>query len=464
MKIKQLFFCSALLLLCGGAHAGRGIDRATGQALWNAAVHGRTTTIGGGSGSMKVISPAGTSSAGAAGATKVTGSGTVPVAQKQVPVGFTGEVAKEVVVGGVIGCATGGLVGCALGVGVPLATAYLSLSGARVNPETGQLERRDLDICITGPCYQYRDGYSPAPYVWSASRASACERGAAYNTSINVTYRFVFVGVLANGRCSIETYNKFSGAFFDKSEQTVVQGGEIPPASPTWYPATPQEVRDALYKNDPAPGIVDELSKFGNITWPLGNVKVTGPSEVKGPKSTSVTQSGSRTDTTVSQESTPLSYSGPTVTAGNTTRTSTTTSTTTNPDGTTSTSTSTTTETTEQGTEGAPQEEPEEAPTDTALPAVPTLYTRKYPQGLVGIWNEKKSELNQSQLFTLPSQLLPTGVGGGSCPTWTIPLDMAGFHDWGMADLSVPCWVYDVVKAIVLIGAAILARALIFGG
>ncbi|MNR09820.1 hypothetical protein D3C85_1260410 [compost metagenome] len=95
---------------------------------------------------------------------------------------------------------------------------------------------------------------------------------------------------------------------------------------------------------------------------------------------------------------------------------------------------------------------------------MPKLYERKYPDGMVGIWTEKKAQLNQSQLFSLPGQLLPTGIAGGSCPTWNIPLDMAGFHDWGIANVSVPCWVFDVVKAIVLIGAAILARALIFGG
>ncbi|WPG38743.1 hypothetical protein [Variovorax sp. EBFNA2] len=460
MKFIRLFFLAMLCASSASAYAGRGIDRATGQALWNAAVNGRTTTIGTGAGSMKVISPAGTNTSGAAGATNVSGGGTVPVAGKQVPVGFTGQVAKEAIVGGVIGCATGGLVGCALGVGTPLAIAYMSLSGARVNPSTGALELTDPTACTIGPCYYWTVQGIPDTSRTFRHPFDACQFAA---TNINAVWGWNVTNPRPDG-----SNNSFCiaqrGSDPNAQIATLNKGSTRPPDSATWYPATPQEVRDALYKNDPAPGIVDELSKYGNITWPLGNVKVTGPSEVKGPKSTSITQSGNKTDTTVSQDSTPLSYSGPTVTAGNTTRTSTTTSTTTNPDGSTSTSTSTRTETTEPGTEGEPQKEEEPAPTDTPLPAVPTLYVRKYPDGLVGIWNDKKAQLNQSQLFSLPSQLLPTGVGGGSCPTWTIPLDMAGFHDWGMADLSVPCWVYDVVKAIVLIGAAILARALIFGG
>lgn len=463
MNIKRLCLLSALLLLSVAAQAGRGIDLARGQAIWNAAVNGRSTTIGTVNGPLKITSPTGVSSAAAGGATKVSGSGTVPVDGKQVPVGFTGEVAKEAIVGGVVGCATGGIAGCVLGTVTPLAIAYLSLSGGRLNPETGQPEFADTTLCTIGPCYWWNFGQTPN--VKYRSQEDVCRGYAAWANTQGTDVYVAHAGPAEN-LCYVLAKRANGSVFLDGNYGVgiVKLTTTRPPDSPTWNPATPQEVRDALYKNNPTPGIVDELSKHGNIIWPLGNVNVTGPSEVKGPKRTSITQSGNRSDTTVSQDSTPLSYSGPTVTAGNTTRTSTTTSTTTNSDGTTSTSTSTTTETTEQGTEGTPQEEPEEAPTDTALPAVPTLYTRKYPQGLVGIWNEKKSELNQSQLFTLPGQLLPTGVGGGSCPTWTIPLDMAGFHDWGMADLSVPCWVYDVVKAIVLIGAAILARALIFGG
>lgn len=440
------------------AHAGRGIDRATGQAVWDAAVNGRTTRIGTGAGAMKVVGPAGATSAAGGGAAKVTGQAKVPVADKEVPVGISGEVAKDAIVGGVVGCATGGLLGCALGVGVPLATAYFSLSGARVNPDTGALEKTDPELCYVGPCYDYRGPYGPVEVYYSTPTA-ACEATVAAANASGGSPPWVLVSVVGTGNYNFSCKPKLGS---DSNFSWPLQKRSAAPKSPTWYPATPQEVRDQLYKKDPDPGIVDELSKYGNITWPLGNVKLTGPAEISGPKTTSTTQSGNRTDRTVSQERTPLSYSGDSVTAGSPIRTSTTTSTTTNPDGTTSTSTSTTTETTEPGDSGS--ETPEGVPTDTALPEVPKLYDRKYPQGMEGIWNEKKAQLLNTPLASLPGRLMPVGYTSGQCPTWTIPLDMAGFHDWGVADVSPPCWLWDVARVIIILGALILARALIFGG
>ena len=465
MNWLQGVFIGLLIAWAGAqdAHAGRGIDRATGQALWNAAVNGRTTTIGS-NGALKVISPTGTSTAAAGGATKVTGSGTVPVAEKHVPVGLSGEVAKEAIVGGLMGCATGGVVGCALGVGIPLATAYWGLSGARWKPETQTWELQDMTVCTMGPCYHWTESHNPG--VTYEGQEAACVGYSTWFTRTFPGWTSEWHTGSREDTC-IGRNVRPDGAVDLQGDLGVgisKAGTTYPPKSPTWYPATPQEVKDALYKNDPPPGIVDELSKFGNITWPLGNVSVTGPSEVKGPKKTSITQSGNRTDTTVSQETTPLSYSGPSVTAGNTTRTSTTTSVTTNPDGSTSTSTSTTTETTEQGTEGQPQDEEQDAPTDTALPSVPDLYTRKYPDGLVGIWNTKSAEIKQAPLFRLATDLMPNVGSGGSCPSWPINLDFASWAQFGTRDVAPPCETWDWARVFVIVGALLLARALIFGG
>lgn len=478
--ISTKWFClSASLIVATGfgssqAHAGRGIDRATGQALWDAAVHGRTTTIGS-NGAMKVISPAGTSTTVAGGATKVTGGGTVPVAEKQVPVGFTGEVAKDAIVGGVLGCARGGIAGCALGVGIPLATAYFSLSGARVNPQTGDLElsnQNDPGFCngTTVPtCYKWGWNNPPAgPTVlgYVTSPQIACENLMTYWKAwlgagrFSGTWTAVDAAPATPGK-AYSCWGTLDGTY--KKIAELIRGEIRPADSPTWYPATDQQVKDAMYKNDPAPGIVDELSKFGNITWPLGNVQVTGPAEVTGPKKTTIAQSGNRTDTTVSQEKTPLSYAGPSVTAGNTVKTSTTTSVTTNPDGSTSTSTSTATETTEQGSEGVKQDEQEPAPTDTALPPVPDLYTRKYPNGMEGIYNQYKDQLKNTSLVQLASQLMPQ-MNGGSCPSWPMNFNLATWAAYGVHDVAPPCWIWGVAKAILILSALLLARALIFGG
>jgi len=227
--------------------------------------------------------------------------------------------------------------------------------------------------------------------------------------------------------------------------------------SPTWYPATPQDVKDALYKNNPPVGVVDELARYGNIIWPLGNTTVTGPASIDGPKRETVNPDGSKR---IEQDRTNYTYDGPNVTKSGTTTTTTTVA----PDGTT-TSTSTTTTTESAADVGVEQPSSEEsAPTDTPLPEVPNLYTRKYPDGMEGIWNTAKQQLASSPLMTLKDQLMPSLPSSGTCPTFMIPADLAVWAPYGNLDVSPPCWVWDFGRLVTLIGAFLLARALIFGG
>lgn len=109
--------------------------------------------------------------------------------------------------------------------------------------------------------------------------------------------------------------------------------------------------------------------------------------------------------------------------------------------------------------------EDESPPTDTDLTKVPELYERKYPDGMVGIWNTKSEEIKQSPLFTLADDLMPTGISGGTCPSWSLDLSFGGsFGDYGAQDVSPPCWIWDVARLIIIASALILARALVFGG
>lgn len=448
--------------LAVSAHAGRGIDRARGQALWDAAVNGKTTTIGGGNGSMQVIRPTttGTPVRGSGGGVTVTDTMPVPVGGVNVPVSATTNVSKADIAGAVVGCATGGVVGCALS-SIPLAIAYMSLSGARVSPSNPQqLELYDTKVCTVAPCYAYQVVGSPAFNGMPTYRSMSAVAQAAlelFNAwpSRDATLTECHPEV-ENDRvvCSTaETPNRF---------RFPLSRADAPPQSPTWYPATPQEVKDALYNNDPPPAIIDELSKYGNIIWP-GPSAVTGPSSVTGPKVTSNSTSGNQSSQTISQTSTPMTYQGASVTAGNPTTSSTTTTTTTNPDGSTSTSTSSTTSTTEQGS--APETRPEEAaPTDTALPPVPNLYARKYPNGMEGIWGDYKDRLKGTSLVSLVDKLMPNVGSGGSCPSWMLNLDLDQWARFGTHDVAPPCWIWDVAKAILILSALLLARSLIFGG
>lgn len=100
---------------------------------------------------------------------------------------------------------------------------------------------------------------------------------------------------------------------------------------------------------------------------------------------------------------------------------------------------------------------------DTPLPPVPKLYERKYPDGLKGVWNAKKLELQDTSVARLISNILPKGIGDGGCPRWEIPVDV-GFFNYGVADVSIPCPYWSAIRVLMIIGALFLARALIFGG
>ncbi len=100
--------------------------------------------------------------------------------------------------------------------------------------------------------------------------------------------------------------------------------------------------------------------------------------------------------------------------------------------------------------------------TDTPLPAVPDLYTQKYPDGLVGVWDSKKQQLTGSSLVGLLSSLMPS-VSGGSCPVINLNLDV-GVVNFGQHDISPPCEVWTFGKWVIIISALLLARSLVFGG
>lgn len=100
---------------------------------------------------------------------------------------------------------------------------------------------------------------------------------------------------------------------------------------------------------------------------------------------------------------------------------------------------------------------------DQPLPAHPVLYERKYPDGLVGVWNSKKAELDSAPLVHLVSQLMPDVSSVGTCPNWSLDLDM-GVANMGVWDVSPPCYVWDFAKVVIICSALLLARALVFGG
>ncbi|MCY1248458.1 hypothetical protein D9M72_618930 [compost metagenome] len=95
---------------------------------------------------------------------------------------------------------------------------------------------------------------------------------------------------------------------------------------------------------------------------------------------------------------------------------------------------------------------------------MPDLYVRKYPNGMEGIYDEYKDQLKNTSLVQLASQLMPQVGDGGTCPSWPLNMNLATWAAYGVHDVAPPCWIWGVAKAILILSALLLARALIFGG
>lgn len=172
---------------------------------------------------------------------------------------------------------------------------------------------------------------------------------------------------------------------------------------------------------------------------------VTGPASTPGPSSVTKNADGTTTTQTTTNN---FTYNGDTITSSNVVNNS-------NYNPTTNTTTNTTTTTTNPAVDGSPS--------DTVNPGLPKLYDPKYPKGLIGVWDSKKADLLASPLLNLVGHLQPTGIGSGGCPQFSITMDLSVWN-FGTYNLGPPCYVWDFVKVVVLIGAGLLARALIFGG
>lgn len=92
------------------------------------------------------------------------------------------------------------------------------------------------------------------------------------------------------------------------------------------------------------------------------------------------------------------------------------------------------------------------------------LYVAKYPDGPVKLWADKSAQLKTSGLVTLASNLMPKVVDGGVAPSWVVDFDFGPLGSLGSRDLAPEPWLWDVIRAITLLSALILARRLIFGG
>lgn len=329
----------------------------------------------------------------------------------------------------------------------------------------------------------------PVYTISDDSRCSEDPNGATHPYANDAGITAKWMGRYENGMCrygflfTSTVYPNMNNYWYG-----IRSGNPLPEGSKTYL--TPEEatalIANAQARADMLQKLIDEdkvhrqkngINPFGYVapTIELGSPTITGPATVPGRKSTE-TESvrlqpgtnvpaapGQPSDhgikTTTKEQTTKITYEGDKIT------TTTITNTVTNI---TNTVTNITTnegdKVTEETPDSPPEDPPEEPPTDSPLGDVPKLYERKYPDGLVGIWNEKSEVIKQSSTFTLAAQLMPTGLTAGTCPSWSIALNFASWASFGEHDFAPPCWIWDVAKTIIIISALMLARSLIFGG
>jgi len=254
--------------------------------------------------------------------------------------------------------------------------------------------------------------------------------------------------------CAAETYCSSTSANYPNLSNDRIRSGSLtlgPVPSQQNAPSTLQELEDAIASQSgwpstsSLPKVIEQAIASGETLPVPAPTKITGPSSIPGPTKTETTpaQNGKPQETKTTSTTYNITYEGNKVTTNNTTTTVIN-----NGD--------TITTTTEES-------EPEPSPSDSPNPDLPKLYTRKYPDGLTGVWTQRKAELMATPLPSLIQSFAPTITSGAGCPQFSIPLNI-GPWQWGTYALGPACYVWDFLKVCVILGASFLARALVFGG
>lgn len=334
---------------------------------------------------------------------------------------------------------------CAAAVAGSALTAWLSDSGVSVNPNDADFPGKPFHIDRPGNGYKAGDTVYP-------TKSAACQAAVdiANSSPTNTQYRYALGGSFPAGpnQCAVQTFLKSNGNLYGDGALGI---GIIPNAFPTGYPASMADIEPYMTPRPFSPNVVSELLDRGADVPLPAKPTLSGPSQVKGPITTTQNADGT---TTTKQTVSNFQISGNTITnTSNVTITNTCTG-----EG----SCSTSTETTSPDPNADPDEQQDDSAVDSPMPTIPKLYERQYPDGMVGIWNQKQQQLKDTSVGQLVTQLMPN-VGDGGCPKWQIPLDV-GIADYGVFDASIPCQYWAVIRIVLIVGSLFLARAIIFGG
>lgn len=429
-------------------------------------------TVSFGKSGVPVLTPSAPTIGTQGGAVTATRSGSIPLpGGAKLPVTATAKVANSAVaatikkalpyvVAGTAGFAATALTSLAVELG------YRLVMGTPSAP--GKVEKANLVICenVDG-CVKYAWNDYPNNLFDTPQQAADFVLNIKLTTALS---------------CSMRDLN-YSGVQIDCVNADGSPGGNGISFSHDKYPYNPASANTGDYSKDLADAIAHktgwpdssaiaealaEAQRITGDTIPTQAPQhVTGPATVKGPTSTSNESIPNGTRETTKDSNYNCTYvDGATVMDGGTvacTEKVTTTQHDTVTDPATGTKTETTTQTGDTTSTVDTSASQDTVPTDTDLPSKPSLYTRKYPDGLVGVWNAKKAELLATPLASLPKSLQPTIAAPGGYPQFRVAV-VVGHWNFGTYDISPAPYVWDFIKLCVLICTGFLCRALIFGG
>lgn len=113
-------------------------------------------------------------------------------------------------------------------------------------------------------------------------------------------------------------------------------------------------------------------------------------------------------------------------------------------------------------TEQPEEPEPEYTFQDSPFPEVEPFYEQKYPDGLQGVWDQAKSDIDNSNFLSFLRSFVPSF--SGSCPSFGMSFAIGSMANFGAHEFQSLCYVFDFIKVILMVSAVFLARQLTFGG
>ncbi|MDB0530352.1 hypothetical protein [Ralstonia solanacearum] len=122
--------------------------------------------------------------------------------------------------------------------------------------------------------------------------------------------------------------------------------------------------------------------------------------------------------------------------------------------------TTTTTTNSDTGNTGS-SSQPNDSVSDTPFGDVPKLYDAKYKEGMLGVWKASKPNVQTTAFYQAIASMFPT-VGGGSCPAFSLNLNVMAQGNYGVRSIDVPCSLFQTIGLIILATAAFTARKILF--